>query len=1724
MTNQDTRLPVLAPRISIEIDAVARLGLATAQARSAVLRSLALDHAGEAAIEGAELHLWSEPAVLRPRQWRIERIAPGARLAIDDLAVALDPVPLATLEASEPAMLKLELRQGGQVLARVRRPVTLLARDEWGGLGEMAHLLPAFLRPDAAVAAGLVEEASALLAQAGRGAPEGYRAQDPARAWMQAAAVWSAACGWGPRGAVAGGDVAARGQRLRSLAQIRAERLATPLEAALLIAAGAEALGLNPVIAFAQGRVWCGVWLVPRDLGRVVEPDAVALRKALAARELLMLDPELVTRGAGFEAALAAGRALGEEAREAGFIAAIDVAAARAAGIMPLGETALDPAPAPHEGAAQPLPPMPALADLPVTEIEEEEAETPEGRIARWQRKLLDLSLRNRLLNFRDGRGAVPFLCADMAALEDSLAGGATAIPEPIEEAESLSPDEIAARAARAQERGRLAAPLSAQELNARLVALHRRARSDMQEGGTNTLFLAAGFLRWRREGEERAYRAPLLLIPARLERRSANSAFRLGHLEDEVRINATLLEFLRRDFALTVPGLDGELPRDESGIDLVRIFDLVRLAVRDLAGFEVIEDMALSTFSFAKFLMWEDLVARNDALRDSALVRHLLDGPDEAYPQPDLPQIAPRDLDHALVPADLVIPLPADSSQLAAVAAAAQGRDFVLIGPPGTGKSQTIANIIAQVMSQGRTVLFVAEKAAALDVVQRRLAASGLGDACLELHSSKTDRKSVLAQLGRGWDRAAEGDGADWIEVTEDLRLTRDRLNAYVAALHRKGRQGFSVFEAIGRVAAGAPPFRLSFAAWDAHDAPSYARLRDLAAELERLAQVAGRDAPGDLLAGAEWSFDWQERFLDAAAALGAAARAQNKALGVLCDRLGLAPVAGRMAARGALFAVLAEVAREGAPDLSQLPDLPLADLERAAAAREEAEAAMAAARARLAADYPEDADSRIDIAALDADWRAAQAGIWPLSALAQRRVRGVLQSHARAGQVDPGGDLDALHRLGRARAARDASALARLPGERIAPLLAARRAAEAALAGLQGEGAEPAQLGALRTELRQPGQGPLRAALAALDHAQAERTAAEERFAALGGRAPEDMAPADLARALDALAAQAPRLADWTRWMGARARAGEAGLGPLIEAIEADRLDRPACAAFEAAYAAWWLPRAMDAEPLLRDFAHWAQDDLVARFRMLDDRAAALAPKEALRRAGGGLPARDTVPRASELGLLRHQLGLKRPSMPIRQLLGQMPESLPRLAPCVLMSPLSVAQYLPAGQPAFDVVIFDEASQITTWDAVGAIARGRQAIVVGDPKQLPPTNFFGRSEEDDDEDDADGFALRDMPSILDEVAASGVPVRRLDWHYRSRDEALIAFSNHFYYDGGLVTFPSPGTGGEAITLHRVEGRYGRGKGRTNIEEARAVTAMIRARLLAELDRPEPQRHSLGVITFNADQQALILDQLDALRRELPELEWFFEEAREEPVIVKNLENIQGDERDVMLFSVTFGPDLAGRLSMNFGALNAEGGERRLNVAITRARRALHVFASLGAEEIDLGRTRARGVADLKAFLDYAERGAVALPARDEGSLGPAETPFEEAVARSLEAKGWEVRTQIGVSGYRIDLAVVHPDRGGAYLAGVECDGATYHSAATARDRDRVRQSVLEGLGWRIERVWSTDWFRAPAHVAERLDGRLREALARDREERANRARHEAARPERLSLPAPQG
>ncbi|MEO0479414.1 MAG: AAA domain-containing protein, partial [Planctomycetota bacterium] len=472
------------------------------------------------------------------------------------------------------------------------------------------------------------------------------------------------------------------------------------------------------------------------------------------------------------------------------------------------------------------------------------------------------------------------------------------------------------------------------------------------------------------------------------------------------------------------------------------------------------------------------------------------------------------------------------------------------------------------------------------------------------------------------------------------------------------------------------------------------------------------------------------------------------------------------------------------------------------------------------------------------------------------------------------------------------------------------------------------------------------------------------------------------------------------------------------------------------------------------------------------------------------------------SEVGLLKRELRKKRRHLPVRKLLDQTQHLTPRLKPCFLMSPLSVAQYLDAGDSPFDLVVFDEASQIAPWDAVGAIARGSHCVVVGDSRQLPPTSFFQTMDGEEFGDDED---IEDLESILDEFSAAGFRALDLEWHYRSRHESLIAFSNHHYYENRLLTFPSPAedVDGMGLSVKPVpDGVYDRSKSRTNRKEAESVVEDLCSRLRAGTD------NSLGVVTFSMAQRELIEDLLDVERRKSPELERFFSVDVEEPVFVKNLENVQGDERDVILFSIGYGPDASGKVSMHFGPLNLSGGERRLNVAVTRARRQIVVHSTLRADQIDLRRTQAEGVKGLKNFLEYAERGSAALSAwAEEVGPGEAESPFEAEVAAALRARGHDVAYQVGCSGYRIDLAIRDPEAPGRFVLGIECDGANYHSAKTARDRDRIRESVLRGLGWEICRIWSTDWWRHPAREIERVEAALERAKAIFRDARAREA-----------------
>jgi len=1718
--------------IKIEGTLAGKIGFASHQNAVPVLRELQVVNDSQTDYRNLVLELVASPPFLEPKSWRFDHLAHGASVYVDDRDVKLDPGYLSGLGESLNGNLTLTLTCAGENLATRSYPVELLAQNEWGGVNAMPELLAAFAMPNDPAVDRVLKAASDVLRRAGKNnSIDGYSGQSRTRTWESASALWSAVCGFKLSYAVPPASFETQGQKIRTPGTILEGGVATCLDTALLFAAALEQAGLNALIVITKGHAFAGVWLQPQEFSQLITDEVVSVRKRLDLKELLVFETTLATRvpAPNFsEAVTDAQRQINDD----DFIMALDIHRARMQRIRPLALASTLPA-GTGENAVSAAEALEEAPMLPGFDVETASVpDTPAGKLTLWQRKLLDLTTRNRLLHLPEGAKAIRLVCPEPAALEDRLsdgkrirvvampdleAGGRDAALYEQQNRENLRE----AYARTALSRGEVVSTLEKVKLEAALVDMYRKSRSDLDEGGANTLFLAMGFLQWKKTPDDpKSYSAPLILVPVKLERKSALSGVTLSLLEDEPRFNLTLLELLRHDFELVVPGLDGELPGDDNGIDIEGIWNIVRRAVRDVPGFEVTPELVLGTFSFAKYLMWKDLADRSEQLMQSPLVRHLLGrteaGGEGFVSTGEFPR--PEELDTKIDVANLFTPLPADSSQLAAVVASANGCDFVLDGPPGTGKSQTIANMIAHNLALGRRVLFVAEKMAALDVVNRRLEEKGLGEFCLELHSSKTSKVEVLKQLERAWDTRDTLTAEQWAAEAAEVQRLRDKLNGVVGTLHKRWPNGLSAYQAIGRVVRDANEStpRLSWSEGTQHDAATLGQLRDIARRLDlnRLAAQTLSDSFG-LVTRSDWSNGWQASLVTAAhdvpPAIDALEAAREHLLTATRLPLPRASVEQWLVLGNLLLdAHGVDLAFAFAPDMKA----------KVAAARRASEllGSYQQLEKRLSVPYAAEASRRVPIEQVEQNWTAASGKFWFFATMAKKKVAQALAAQGgTTGMPDPAKDLPVLKQLRGLLTELDGlnAALTGMPGwaglsSDTSRLAAALDLAERLRPSLSALAESPEHLVALRratASLVGDGNdllgkdGNIAISLQRLKIANDAHVAAATRFMELATgdtTLPEDVQV--LRAAAVAVTTQATQLKAWCDWQRVRADAIALGLSPVVDAVVAQTLaDGSAADVFETAYARWFAADVIDSEPLLRNFVPAEHMSDIEAYRKLDDRLSGLSVRYIRAKLCGLIPSKNEIGKQGGFGILKHELQKSRRHKPLRQLAAEMGDAMGKLAPCMLMSPLSIAQYLPPDQALFDLVIFDEASQISPWDAIGSIARGKQVVIAGDPRQMPPTSFFARgpnASEDDVEED--------MESILDECLGAGVPSHSLSWHYRSRHESLIAFSNHRYYDGKLITFPASETRASAVEWRRVQGVYAKGRGRYNQLEAEAMVAETVRRLLD----PAFTRagRSIGIITLNTDQQKLVTDLLDRARQQYPEIEPYFQEDQREPVVVKNLETVQGDERDLIMLGIGYGPTEAGAgsMSMNFGPLNKEGGWRRLNVAVTRARREMLVFSSFDPSMVDLNRTSARAVRDLKHFIEFAQRGPRALAEAVQGSVGGYDSPFEEAVAKGLRDKGWQVVPQIGVSRFRIDLGIVHPDRPGDYLVGIECDGAAYHSAATARDRDKVRSGVLQGLGWKLLRLWSTDWWVDKAGALNRLHADIEKVLAESRAEAA--------------------
>lgn len=580
-------------------------------------------------------------------------------------------------------------------------------------------------------------------------------------------------------------------------------------------------------------------------------------------------------------------------------------------------------------------------------------------------------------------------------------------------------------------------------------------------------------------------------------------------------------------------------------------------------------------------------------------------------------------------------------------------------------------------------------------------------------------------------------------------------------------------------------------------------------------------------------------------------------------------------------------------------------------------------------------------------------------------------------------------------------------------------------------------------------------------------------------------------------------PALKDWGLYNQVRQDCINAGLKPAVEAYENGLSADDLIPAYKKGFYYALIMGIIYEDDVLSSFSGATFNESIRQFKRLDDNLLKMAKEEIFYRLASQVPTSwDSPAIGKELNLLRKAIGSNARGMAIRTLFERIPNVLQALCPCMLMSPNSVAQYLAQENDLFDVVIFDEASQLPTCKAVGALYRAKDAVIVGDPRQMPPTSFFAGQGPD-----VEDLALADLDSILDDALALGIPSQHLQWHYRSTHESLIAFSNSHFYGNHMFTFPSANDRERHVTAVHVDGIY---KNSTNVKEAEAVVAEI----VQRFHDPKRKNQSVGVVTFNVKQQALIENLLAKQFQNDPALD-AWANAGEDPLFVKNLENVQGDERDIILFSITYGPDEKGRISMNFGPINKNGGGKRLNVAFSRSRIEMKIFASLSSSDIKVTENSPEGLIAFRDFLYYAEGHGLPGAATQKGGKEAEGAGILQSVCRIIRENGFQCEPMVGHSDFHVDLAVIDPYEPTKYLMGILLDGDGYRKTRNTRDREVAQISVLRNLGWTLHRIWTIDWWDNRDREIQRLLTKLNTLKAEAEKRNRTAESEEAARKE---------
>ena len=1646
----------------------------------------------------------------------LEIIPKGQNVQINSLEISPESGKLIELTEGIDTHFNLTITISDEIAHQQTFPIKLMAYDQWTGASIMPELLVTFVTPNHPILSRISVKASQFLEKwTGSSALDEYQTQNPNRVRAQVAAIYEALRSESLIYSTVPASFETMGQRIRLVDNVLTSKLGTCIDLTLLYASCLEANGIHPLLVLLKGHIFVGAWLTEDIYHQTVGDDASFLLKGSAngISDIVLVETTALTSSQNISFEEAVTTAQRELKEESNFELFIDVYRCRLDKIRPLpqrinhnGEWQIENNGIEHENATR------KVNQLDRYEIKLDDSKDEITKQVIWERKLLDFSLRNNLINIRLGRRVIPFISFAIDHLEDHLQAGenyqilASPTKSKIEPGEtglydsSLWKESLEELVISELKNKKIRSYLTESELQNSLKFVYRTSRTAIEENGANSLFLVLGVLKWYESTKSVKPRfAPILLLPVDIIRRGGTSGYIIRTRDEEIILNITLVELLKQQFGVNLSGLN-PLPKDDSGVDLKKIFAAIRTCIRNMKGWDVVEESMLGLFSFNKFVMWNDIHSNADKLKENPIIASLMEN--RIQWQDTTPEVDAREIDKNCKPINFSIPVDVDSSQLEAVIESGEGKSFILHGPPGTGKSQTITNMIANALYKGKRVLFVAEKMAALSVVQNRLTRIGLSPFCLELHSNKVTKSHFLAQLQKAIEAIHIQSPAEFESTSTQLFERRRKLIDYMEALHHPHASGFSLYDCITNyLSIQGDELSIDFSLLNGITKDKLTAFCEKIQELDTVFLITGHPQEHPLkglepyntsLENCQKLQDGFRHLIDLFNLITANRKSLSNNLGISIPDSWeginwMSKISDLLLSIPYLNKSLLEISGN-ANLIEEWKDIILSGRERDRMQTE------------LGKNYaPQILQENVFI--LQQEWKAIEMKWFLPKFFAKRSYLKKLRLYntsLQAAQI-PGllERLDAYQKNNKI-VQEQSSELSSFFGffgkknkerwDDITSILESLPMIYSALMDFAEIIQQPftevlnqfaSKVSIDWNTLQQSNEDAFRQSINTINELNAVLNGLKDLCYM---QMPDNDLEMKLPVLLNTWLAHFNLIKDWGQWCIRKKELESQHLTEVINYItDKHKTGLEAADAYMKGVYHQLAIKTVDADETLRLFNGLLFEEMINKYKLLTTEFQELSKKELYCRLAAKIPSLTMeAASSSEIGILKRNISNGGRGTSIRRIIDQIPTLLPKLCPCMLMSPISVAQYIDLDAEKFDLVIFDEASQMPTSEAVGAIARGKALVVVGDPKQMPPTSFFSSSQVDEEEAEFD-----DMESILDDCISLSIPSRYLTWHYRSKHESLIAFSNSQYYNGKLYTFPSVDDRVSKVRLVQVNGSYDKGRTRSNHAEAEATVKEI----LHRLQTPELSERSIGVVSFSQVQQNLIEDMLIEELNKYPELE---EKAFQsnEPIFIKNLENVQGDERDIILFSIGYGPDKNGNVSMNFGPLNNQGGERRLNVAVSRARYEMIIFSTLRSEQIDLKRTKSRGVEGLKKFLEFAERGTSPIPAVQ--LQNQKQSDLITLIAQELTQRGYKVDTLVGRSNFKVDLAIVNPEQPDTYILGILCDGKNYYETKTTRDREIVQPNVLQMLHWNVMRVWSVDWFEHKENVVERIIKKL--------------------------------